>query len=378
METPNNPETKKNKFWNFTAKNEQTNTPAELVLYGDISSRTSWFDDVITPRQFDADLKALGDVDEITVRINSGGGDVFAANAIYTRLKDHKAKINVKIDGWAASAATIIAMAGDTIQIPANGVFMIHNPQIGLVGYYGVNDFAKLSEELTVIKQSIMQGYCTKTGKSESEISELMDKETWLDGGQAVENGFCTGLMFEDVQTEVENESRIVVNSVPFDLTEFANIPKSLLNRFISPAQSDFTNKADTQKPKQGGVVEMDIKTVDQLEKAYPELTAEIKNAAAAAERERIKDIESVAVNGFEDIVTAAKFDNPISSGEVAIQIIAKQKEQGKKAIADIDSDVQSSGVNDVVPSTSNSDNNDAENPYMAAIDKMLPVGREG
>ncbi len=349
-----------------------------MILYGDISSKTSWYDDVVTPRQFDTELKALGDVDEITVRINSGGGDVFAANAIYTRLKDHKAKINVKIDGWAASAATIIAMAGDTIQIPANGVFMIHNPQIGLEGYYGVNDFVKLSEELTVIKQSIMQGYCAKTGKSESEISELMDKETWLDGGQAVENGFCTELMFEDVQTKVENESRVVVNSVTFDLTEFANVPKSLLNRFTSPVQSDFTNKADTQKPKQGGVVEMDIKTVNQLKTAYPELTAEIENAAIAAERKRIKDIESVAVKGFEDIVTAAKFENPISSGEVAIQIIAKQKKQGEKAIADIDSDVKNSGIKDVAPGTSNSDGNNAENPYMAAIEKVLPIGKEG
>lgn len=122
----------------------------------------------------------------------------------------------------------------------------------------------------------------------------------------------------------------------------------------------------------------MDIKTVDQLETAYPELTAEIKNAAAAAERERIKDIESVAVNGFEDIVTAAKFENPISSGEVAKQIIAKQKEQGKNVIAAIDSDVQSSGVNDVVSGTSDSDNSNAENPFMAAINKVLPEGREG
>jgi ATP-dependent protease ClpP protease subunit len=105
------------KFWSFVAAAD--NKPAELILYGDISSY-SWWGDEVTPQQFNDDLIALGDVSEIVVRINSGGGDVFAANAIYTRLKDHKAKIIVKVDGWAASAATIIAMAGDTIQIPAN------------------------------------------------------------------------------------------------------------------------------------------------------------------------------------------------------------------------------------------------------------------
>lgn len=347
------------------------------MLYGDISSNTSWRDDEVTPKQFDAELKALGDVDEITVRINSGGGDVFAANAIYTRLKDHKAKINVKIDGWAASAATIIAMAGDTIQIPANGVFMIHNPQMGLVGYYGVEDFAKLSEELTVIKQSIINAYCLKTGKSETEVSALMDKETWLEGKQAVESGFCTELMFGDIQTEVENESRVVVNSVPFDLSEYANVPKSLLNR---PESGGFTNKTATQTPKQGGIEEMEIKTVDQLRAAYPELTAEIENAAKAAERKRIKDIESVSLKGFEKITNAAKFDNPISSGEVAMQIIAEQKKQRKNHLSDVDSDVNDSGIADVKPDMHEmpaAEDSNGENPYMTALDKLVAERKE-
>ena len=100
------------KFWNFIPAVPQENKPAELILYGEISSE-SWWGDEVTPRQFGEELAALGDVPEIVVRINSPGGDVFAANAIYTRLKDNAATITVKIDGWAASAATIIAAAGD-------------------------------------------------------------------------------------------------------------------------------------------------------------------------------------------------------------------------------------------------------------------------
>lgn len=376
--TPTNQTNPKNKrFWDFKASSKIVNseniTPAELILYGDISSET-WYGDEVTPKLFDSDLAAIGDVDEIVVRINSGGGDVFAANAIYTRLKDHKAKITVKIDGWAASAATIIAMAGDTILIPANGVFMIHNPLMGVSGYYGAEDFVKLSEELAVIKQSIINGYCLKTGKDEAEISALMDKETWLDGKQAVDNGFCDELMFADVQTKVENASRIVINSMIFDLTEYSNIPKSLLNcrtKGESSENGDFTNiKTNTEK---GGLEEMEIKTVDELKAAYPELTAQIEANAVAAERKRIQDIENIALPGYEAIVSKAKFEAPVNSGEVAMQIITKQREQGKNYLAGVSADVNDSGMKEVKPAAGEPGAVET-NPFDAAIDRLFPV----
>lgn len=377
IEAPKNRNKRNDKrFWNFKeAKSGENSAPAELVLYGDISE-TSWWGDEITPKLFDSDLAALGDVDEICVRINSGGGDVFAANAIYTRLKDHKARITVKIDGWAASAATIIAMAGDVIKIPANGVFMIHNPQMGVHGYYEAEDFVKLSEELAVIKQSIINGYCLKTGKSESEISALMDKETWYDGKQAVESGFCDVLMFSDVQTEVENANRVVVNSVAVSLSEYSNVPKSLLNcqkREVSPVGGDFTNKKTTNTEK-GGLRKMDeIRTVDELKAAYPELTAQIEAGATAAERKRIQDIENVALPGYESIISKAKFETPVDSGAVAAQIIAKQREQGKNYLAGISADVSGSGMEEVKTEASEAGEGET-NPFDAAIDRLFPV----
>ncbi len=120
-------------------KDGEEEKTAELLLYGEISEY-SWYGDEITPAVFNADLKGMGAVDEITVRINSGGGDVFAAVAIYTRLKEHKAKISVKIDGWCASAATIIVMPGDTIEISGGGIFMIHVPAARVLGYYKVDE----------------------------------------------------------------------------------------------------------------------------------------------------------------------------------------------------------------------------------------------
>lgn len=203
----------------------QEGNTAELLLYGEISDY-SWYGDEITPTEFNNDLKTLGAVEEITVRINSGGGDVFAAVAIYTRLKEHKAKITVKIDGWCASAATIIAMAGDTIEISVGGIFMIHDPAAGVLGYYKADELKKIADELETIKQSIVNCYMTVSDKSEDEIKSLMTDETWYTGQEAVEAGFCTAVMFTEVQTEVEDAEKVIVNSIPISISGFHTVPK--------------------------------------------------------------------------------------------------------------------------------------------------------
>ena len=338
-------------FWTFRAAAEESAAP-ELILYGDIASET-WWGDEVTPRQFSDELNALGAVDEIVVRINSGGGDVFAANAIYTRLKDNKAKITVKIDGWAGSAATIIAMAGDVIEIPGNGVFMVHDPKMGAMGYFSAEDFKKAAAELEVIKQSIVNGYALKTGKSAEEISAIMSAETWYDGKQAVDAGFCDKLMFEDAQTTVENMGKVIVNSVSMDLDRFPNLSVSLLNRLTARTSGGFSNTPTTQKitekeRKTMGPENKEIKTPADLKAAFPGLVQQIEDAATAAERKRIQDIEGVALAGFEKIVHAAKFDNPVSAGDVATQIVAAQKQQAAGYIAARNDDAQNSGAGDV------------------------------
>ena len=340
-------------FWTFRAAAEESAAP-ELILYGDIASET-WWGDEVTPRQFSDELNALGAVAEIVVRINSGGGDVFAANAIYTRLKDNKAKILVKIDGWAGSAATIIAMAGDVIEIPGNGVFMVHDPKMGARGYFSAEDFKKAAEELKVIKQAIVNGYALKTKKDPEEIAAIMAAETWYDGKQAVDAGFCDRLMFEDAQTTVENMGKVVVNSVSMDLERFPNLSVSLLNRLTASASGGFTNTKNQIEQKRSEEVMdgiKDIKTPEGLRAAFSDLVKQIEDAATAAataaERKRIQDIEGVALAGFENIVNAAKFEKPVSAGDVATQIVAAQKKQSADYIAARNDDAQDSGAGDV------------------------------
>lgn len=367
----------KNKhFWTFRAAAEENAAP-ELILYGDIASET-WWGDEVTPRQFTEELDALGAVPEIVVRINSGGGDVFAANAIYTRLKDNAAKITVKIDGWAASAATIVAMAGDVIEIPGNGVFMVHDPSMGLLGYFNEADLVKLTDEIKVIKQSIVNGYALKTGKPADEIASIMAAETWYDGKQAVEAGFCDKLMFEDAETTVENGAKIVVNSVSLDLNRYPNMTISLLNRLTARTPGGFSNTITQNTPKRSeesmdGI--KDIKTVDGLKAAFPDLTKQIEDAAADAERKRIQDIEDVALAGFETIVNDAKFKNPISAGDVAKAIVAEQKKQGGKYIQDRDDDAVKSGAGKVGAGGQREGmgGDDGADDVDAAIDKLFP-----
>ena len=333
-------------FWSFRAAADDNAAP-ELILYGDIASET-WWGDEVTPRQFTEELSALGTVPEIVVRINSGGGDVFAANAIYTRLKDNPAKITVKIDGWAASAATIVAMAGDVIEIPANGVFMVHDPSMGLLGYFNEADLVKLTDEIKVIKQSIVNGYALKTGKPADEIAAIMSAESWYDGKQAVDAGFCDKLMFEDAKNSVENTAKVVVNSVSMDLTRYEKMPVSLLNRLTAHTSGGFSNTPtpkNTEKERKNMPEIKEIKTVDDLKATFPDLTKQIEETATATERKRIQDIEDVALAGFENIVADAKFKNPIAAGDVAKAIVAEQKKQGGKYIQDRDDDAEKSGA---------------------------------
>ena len=363
-----------NKFWNFIPA--AGNKPPELLLYGAISSQQSWWEDRVTPGKFNEELAALGDVSEIIVRINSGGGDVFAANAIFTRLKDCSAKITVKIDGWAASAATIIAMAGDTIKIAKNGVFMIHDPAMTVWDTFTAEDFEKMAEELKVIKQSIVNTYAMKSGRDTQDIEQLMSVETWWTGEDAVSNGFCDEIMFDDVSTAVENSSHVVVNSVSLDVSSYKTLPRSLFNSPKNPGCFTNTSAAKTQKKEEQNMATNEsITTVEALPAEYPDLVAKIVSNAKEEERARIKDIKETAINGFEDIVEDAMFEHPVSAAEVALKIVNEQKKQGGTYLANRDADVTDSNAGNVGAAAKQT-GQETENPYDAAIDKLF--GKKG
>ena len=173
-----------NKFWNFKLREGI----GELYLYGEISD-VSWFGDEVTPVMFQEDLNALGDINELHIYINSPGGDAFAGITIYNMLARHPAKITVHVDGLAASIASIIAMAGDKIIMPRNATLMIHNAWTSLSG--GAEKLRKTADELDRLNGQMAQIYADRSGKELPIVFQMMDEETWMDGMQAVENGFA-------------------------------------------------------------------------------------------------------------------------------------------------------------------------------------------
>lgn len=160
---------------------------AEIYLYGLIGS--SWFGDAISARQFAEDLKALGSVKRIDLRINSEGGEVFAGKAIYSLLVKHEAEIVVHVDGLAASAASFVAMAGKEIRIAEGAFMMIHNAWICTCG--DAAELRRKADVLDEINDSVIGTYVARTGQDEAAIREMMDAETWMDGQAAVEKGFA-------------------------------------------------------------------------------------------------------------------------------------------------------------------------------------------
>ena len=184
----------KRKFWNWI-RNEDESVPdmeRTLFLNGMISDET-WYGDEVTPQLFKDELNAGNG--NITVWINSPGGDVFAAAQIYNMLRDYKGSVTVKIDGIAASAASVIAMAGDKVCVSPVAMMMIHNPATMAMGE--AKDMQKSIAMLNEVKESILNAYEFKTGLTRARLSHMMDDETWFNAKKAVELGFADKILFD-------------------------------------------------------------------------------------------------------------------------------------------------------------------------------------
>ena len=179
------------KFWNWkTVKNEEDVAERVLEFYGTIAEE-SWFDDDITPAMFKEEL--FSGSGPVTIWLNSPGGDCFAASQIYAMLMDYKGPVTVKVDGIAASAASVIAMAGTEVLMAPTAMMMIHNPATIAMGDH--KDMEKAIEMLAEVKESIINAYELKTSQPRKTLSRMMDEETWMNAVKAVELGFADGLI---------------------------------------------------------------------------------------------------------------------------------------------------------------------------------------
>ncbi len=223
------------KFWNW-ARDEESGVRT-LYLDGVIAEE-SWFDDDVTPKAFKADLTA-GEGD-IVIWLNSPGGDCIAASQIYAMLMDYKGNVTVKIDGIAASAASVIAMAGTTVLMAPTALMMIHNPLTVAIG--DTEEMMKAIAMLDEVKESIINAYEIKTGLSRAKLSHLMDGETWMNANKAIELGFADDLIEDEKKRFAETEDEI---SFAFSRRAVTNSLLSKVNRKlpIKPSENKTTEK---------------------------------------------------------------------------------------------------------------------------------------
>lgn len=218
------------KFWNWV-KDENSDTRT-LYLNGAIAEE-SWFDDEVTPKAFKAEL--LSGEGDITLWINSPGGDCIAASQIYAMLMDYKGNITVKIDGIAASAASVIAMAGTNVLMAPTALMMIHNPLTVVIG--DSEEMQKAIDMLSQVKESIINAYEIKTSLSRVKLSNLMDAETWLNANKALELGFADGIL-KDEKKQKSNE----------DMT-YAFSRKAVTNALLDKMVIKKANKTNKNQP---------------------------------------------------------------------------------------------------------------------------------
>lgn len=207
------------KFWNW--KNE---ADVRTLTIDGVIAEESWFDDDITPKMFRDELfNGSGDIE---LYINSPGGDCIAASQIYTMLMEYTGNVTVKIDGLAASAASVIAMAGTEVLMSPTSMLMIHNPWTMAMGDH--NDMQKAIDVLNEVKESIINAYELKTGMSRAKISRLMEDETWMNAKKAVDLGFADGVL----------EQTVALVGAPVAFSS-ASVIRNLTNKIKSKSEAE-------------------------------------------------------------------------------------------------------------------------------------------
>jgi ATP-dependent Clp protease protease subunit len=223
------------KFWNWK---DQTETEDRTLTIGGTIAEDSWFDDEVTPKIFKDELDSGNG--NVTVWINSPGGDCIAAAQIYNMLTNYSGKVTVKVDGIAASAASVIAMAGDKVLMSPVSVLMIHNPLTMVCGDH--TEMQKAIDMLAEVKESIINAYEYKTGLSRAKLSHLMESETWMNANKAIELGFADGIIEKD-----DAQNAIPINdSVMFSQKAVSN---ALMNKLSAKYKPPAEKQAEIQVP---------------------------------------------------------------------------------------------------------------------------------
>ncbi len=342
----------------------------------------------ITLKDFKETLDKVQHCNSIELHLNSYGGDATVGIAIHNLLKATGKKITCVIDAVAASAAFTIAMAADEVKVYPGSILMCHEVKSFMFGYYGNDDLKKIENGNTAYNNSAAAMYSKKSGMTKSQCLNLMKKETWMYGEEAVNYGFADVLLEADEENkpvELLNKNTLKVNGVEYDVSGL-NIPdefiqhkqnlggkdmsESLKDKLINAISSVFKNDADIeaeekqeveikeeekQEAENAEVVEEEkepeIENAEAKEEIKEEEKAteqEVVNSAVEAERQRIQEIEKIANGIDEDLVQEAKFTNICDAKELALRAMQREQEKANNALDELKQDTEASKVNEV------------------------------
>lgn len=303
---------------------------AEILIYGEIGS--NWYDEV-NPKEFANQLKQCK-AEILTVRINSGGGDMTSGHAIYNLIKSYHGKVRCVVDGIAASAASLIAMAGELL-MPKNSLLMIHNAKIGIYG--DDKKMLSIAKTLQAANQSMVEVYAAKTGIDQAIIKTMMDDETYMTADEAVAKGFADGILDALEINACIDGGELLLNGIKFD----ADVTKKF--REIHP-EIQLPLKASTNDNQAANLAanffgkDATMLTVDNLKKDNPDIYAAIyelgkkdglsvgKDVGIKSERQRHCEIDDLESHGFGGLMIDAKYKSGCSAGELAVSILKAQK----------------------------------------------------
>lgn len=374
---------------------------AEITLYGEVmeeSPKDYWsgesMDGVyISVQEFNEKLDEIKDASHITVHLNSCGGDLFAGLAIHNVLKALPATITVKVEGIAASAASVIACAGDEVVVMPGSIFMVHSAAAFLFGYYNSADLTTMCSQIDACNKSIVNVYAAKTGRDIAELSELVEAETWLIGDEIVDAGFADTLDESSTSTtEVDEDGEgIVTNGLHHDVSAFHNLPTARIAAAMKagkPGTDKVTTEVEGNKPaatdahisaappqaaeKEGEDMDYESLTLDNLRAERPDLIREVENAAATAERERIAAIDGIAASVPADMVEDAKYANPMDAAQLALAAMQRDAQARAAYVADAKEDDDESGAEDVPAAPEPSEEEDEKAEAQASVNEAI------
>ena len=368
------------KFWNVVTKDDADS--AEITLYGDVLDSVPcdwWTNEVIegqyiTPEGFMDDLAAVRGKSEVVIKLNSCGGDVYTGIAIHNALKGLSGHKTVIVEGLAASAASVIACAGDEVQVYPGSIIMIHGVSTMFVDWMTLADLKKAVKSVHSVERALAAIYSAKTGIEEDTLRSMMSNELWMTGAQAVEKGFADTLLGDNGLTASVSADKhmLLVAGVRHDVRAFRNIPGDIpVIKETDAEPVTAGNKNQNQE-----VIQM---TEQELRVQHPELVAQIESAAmerarteaAAAERKRIQDIESIEAQiADKSLIDAAKYgEKPCDAAQLALMAMRRNAQLGQTFLNGLEKDAEASGTQTVasVPNGGNPDEGESETAKLMA-----------